>query len=132
MAIETGSTLEILTSPFSIFTSPSFFFISIWGIFLLQNPKIMTFDLSWLDTTPVTSITLKRTGKKGVVVLPCTVTVVEALNTLVAEEILSAPVWDDVKNTFVANLVRERKMEEEEQEDQEEEESMDFVQLWIS
>lgn len=66
----------------------------------------MTFDLTWLDSTPVTSIGLKRVGKKkGVVVLRSTVSVVDALNTLVNEEILSAPVWDDAKAAFVANLV---------------------------
>jgi len=67
----------------------------------------MTFDLSWLDTIPVSSIALKRRGgQKGVVVLNSTVPVVEALNILVHEEILSAPVWDDGLKDFAGTLVR--------------------------
>jgi hypothetical protein len=67
----------------------------------------MSFDLSWLDALPVSTVTLKRRGgaEKGVVVLNSKTSVVDALNCLVREEILSAPVWDDEKNDFVATLV---------------------------
>jgi len=68
----------------------------------------MTFDLSWLDAIPVSSIPLKRRGgQKGVFVLNSTVSVVEALNSLVREEILSAPVWDEETKDFGGTLVRE-------------------------
>jgi len=53
----------------------------------------------------VSQISLKRPhGHKGVVVLSCDMTVSDALNILVEEEILSAPVWDPNQNAFVANL----------------------------
>jgi len=70
-----------------------------------EKSQTMPFELDWLKEVKVKDITLKRPhGQSGVVVLSSDMTVSDALNALVEQEILSAPVWDQNLNSFVANL----------------------------